>query len=476
MALSDQEIEIISRLSAHIRRDSLYLHRLGRYYDGEQVIEQLGLAIPPELRHLTVCVNWPRVTADSLEERIDMLGFRAPDTELRDEELARVWQANGLDEESQLAHLDAVVYGRSFVCVGANEDDETTPLVTVESPLEMTVDISPRTRRVQAALRHYKDRDVTTGLSTDRVTLYLPDVTIWASRRWSGPSRAWSEDDRDEHGLGYVPVVPIINRGRTKQRLGVSELEDVIGLTDAAARALTLAQLATETLSVPQRAVLGASENDFLDADGNVVPKWEAYFGAIWALDNENAKVQQFAAADLANFKTILDTYASHVSSVTGLPLRFFGMNTHNPPSADAIRADEFRLVKRAERRQRAWGGSWKSVARLIRVFQDGSTWADTPLDIEPIWRDAATPTLAQQADATVKLVQAGILPVEAGWEEMGYSPTKIAKLKAMRDEQIAATDVLARSVAAFQTPPAPADHTAPPAPPQAKPPAPPAA
>jgi hypothetical protein len=131
---------------------------------------------------------------------------------------------------------------------------------------------------------------------------------------------------------------------------------------------------------------------------------------------------------------------------VTGLPLRYFGQNTANPPSADGIRADESRLVKRAERRQRAWGGSWEQAARLIKRFQSGS-WDDKLVELETIWRDPATPTIAQQTDAAVKLVAAGILPVEAAWETMGYSQTRIAHLRKLREEQFAATDVLARSL-----------------------------
>jgi len=462
LALSASELDTIQRLAATIRRDASDLERLGSYYEGTQVIEQLGLAIPPELRHLTVMVNWPRVVADSLEERIDLEGFRLPGTDDRDDDLWRVWQANGLDEESQLAHLDALVYGRAYVCVGTNEEDSDTPLVTIESPLEMTAEVSPRTRKVTAALRLYKDKE-NSGASVDRATLYLPDVTIWASKRWTGPTRGWTEDDRDEHGLGMVPVVPLVNRPRSKDRLGVSELADVITLTDAAARALTLAQLATETLSVPQRAVLGASETDFVDKDGKVLPKWEAYFGAVWALDNEDAKVHQFSAADLTNFRTIVNHYAEMVASVSGLPLRFFGQATSNPPSEGAIIADESRLIKRAERRHRAWGGSWEQVARLIKACQSGGTFDAKLTQLETIWRNPATPTKAQEADAAVKLVTANILPVEAAWEEMGYSQTKIKKLKLMREEQLRATDILARQLAAVQTPPEPPAEEVPP-------------
>ena len=285
LPLTKGEHDLINRLLLKLRRDQKTLSKWDTYYEGVQHLANLGISIPPELREFVVVVNWPRVVADSLEQRIDLEGFRLPGQLKRDEKLWRIWQANNMDEESQTAHLDAIVFGRSYVCVGTNEDDPTTPLVTIESPMEMTAEVSPRTRKVTAALRLYRDHDEE-GRILDRATLSLPDETIWAVKRWAGPTRGWTEEDRDAHNLGVVPVVPLVNRPRTTDRSGVSELADVIGLTDAAARALTLAQLATETLSVPQRAVLGASASDFQDKDGNVLPVWEAYFGAVWALDS----------------------------------------------------------------------------------------------------------------------------------------------------------------------------------------------
>lgn len=61
-----------------------------------------------------------------------------------------------------------------------------------------------------------------------------------------------------------------------------------------------------------------------------------------------------------------------------------------------------------------------------------------------------------------MKLVQAGVLPVEAAWEDMGYSAVRRRKLKAMRDAERAADPTLeiARSLAAQQAAgePVPAD------------------
>jgi hypothetical protein len=109
--------------------------------------------------------------------------------------------------------------------------------------------------------------------------------------------------------------------------------------------------------------------------------------------------------------------------------MRYFGQNTANPPSADAIKADESRLVKTCERRQQAWEGSWEQVMRLVRRIADGDWNPDLRL-METIWRDPSTPTRAQAADAAVKLHQAGILPTEAVWEDLGYSQVRILKLR----------------------------------------------
>jgi hypothetical protein len=457
VALSDDEKTTLARLEIEIMRGHRHNRIMDAYYDGEQRVEQLGLAIPPDLRRFLTIVAWPGTYSDAIEERIDLEGFRLPGASDADDELWAIWQANGLDEESQLAHLDALVRRRSFITVGAgdadtpdgpsvdgadSDRDTSIPLITVESADEVAVELSPRTRRVSAAAKVYKD-------GTEKfATLYLPDQTVWLERGNGG----WQEVDRDPHALGVVPVVPLVNRPRLSRRGGRSALGRVIGLTDAAARALTNAQLATEVMAIPQRYVLGASKGDFVDKDGQVLTTWEAYFGAIWALKNGDAKVGQFTAADLSNFKTIVDHYASLVSGVTGLPMRYLGQLATNPPSAEGIRADESRLIKTCERFQRSAEGSWELAMRIARRIIDGK-WNPELRQMETLWRDPATPTRAQAADAAVKLVQANILPVEAAWEDLGYSAGRREKLRAMRAADQANDPV--RQIAANLNPPA---------------------
>ncbi|MET0426267.1 MAG: phage portal protein [Actinoplanes sp.] len=444
MALSDDEKDTLTRLEIEIMRGHRHNQVMDAYYNGEQRVEQLGLAIPPELRRFLTIVAWPGTYADAIEERIDLEGFRLPGASDADEDLWDIWQANGLDEESQLAHLDALVRRRSFISIGAGDAetpepgdadadrDPSMPLITVESADEVAVELSPRTRRVSAAAKVYRDG------SEKFATLKLPDVTIWLERRNAG----WVEVERDKHQMGVVSMVPLVNRPRLSHRGGRSALGRVISLTDAAARALTNAQVATEVMAIPQRWVVGASKGDFADPEsGELLTTWESYFGAIWALKNKDAKLGQFSAADLVNFKTIVDHYASLVAGVTGLPMRYLGQLTTNPPSAEGIRADESRLIKTCERFERSAEGSWELAMRIARRIVDGK-WDPKLRRLETLWRDPATPTRAQQADAAVKLVGAGILPIEAAWEDLGYSVARRDKLRAMREAQLASDPV----------------------------------
>jgi hypothetical protein len=435
MALAADEKAILDRLQGQLKKVSadqqlpdgskaLGLATLDSYYNGVQKLLHLGLAVPPELRAFITIVNWCRLVVNAIEERIDLEGFRLPGAADADDELWRVWQANDLDEESQLAHVDALVYGRSYVCVGSNEEDPATPLITVESPLEMTSEYDPRNRRLSAAAKFYTDSS--SGEAIKRATLYLPNATIWLF----DDGRNWVEEDRDTHNLGRLPVVALTHRSRLGNRSGQSHILDAITVVDAAARALTNAQVATEVAAIPHRWVAGMTKGDFVDPETEEpLPVWETYFGAIAATANENAKFGQFSAADLANFTRIVDHYAQILAGMYGLPLRYFGQSTTNPPSADGIRADEARLVKSAERFERSLEGGWEEVMRLVKLVQTGTVDPDLTL-LETLWRDPATPTKAQQADAAVKLFTAKILPLEAVWEELGYSAVKRDKLK----------------------------------------------
>lgn len=416
------------------------LQVVNAYYDGEVRLPAIGVTLPPQLAALTTVINWPRMYVDSIEERLDVEGFRVADAPGLDDRLWGWWQANDLDDESSLAHIEALVTGRSFIAVGINDDDPETPLISVESPRSMTVDVDRRTRTVTAALRLHKTSPMGTPTAA---TLYLPDATRYFVRTQNG----WVPDpdiDDVEHGLGEVPVVPMVNRARLSDRHGRTEMVDVMALTDACCRSMTNLQGAQELLAVPQRYILGATKEDFVDADGNAVPAWQAYIGRIMALSNEDAKVGSFPAADLRNFTETMNFYARMVSGITGLPAHYLGFTSDNPASADAIRSSEARLVKKAERRSRSFAGPWERAMRLAVRLVDG---VDAPPRLETVWRDPSTPTFAAKSDAVVKLFAAGLIPREAAWDQLGFTAEQQRQYASLMSDDL--LDKLIRSVGA---------------------------
>jgi hypothetical protein len=455
VALPGTELEWVDYLSRRHDAEKPELEILDRYYEGTQPLTYMHPEIFREVsdRIAPVIIAWPQLVVDTVEERLDVEGFRLPDSDEADDDMWRVWQSNDLDETSQLGHVDALVMRRSYACVGSNERDADTPLVTVESPLEVFADLDPRTRTVRAALRRVAEEGSTARVSDRYATLYLPDVTVWY--RWAD---GWVEERRDEHQLGAVPVVPLTNRARLRSarrtvtggmrvQYGVSELAPVVPLSDAACKLATDMMVAAEFVALPLRGFWGIGPDDLTDADGNPMTALQAIMKRVLTIPaepGEEGKEFQFPAASLANFHDSINQLAKLVASIAGLPPHYLGYATDNPASADAIRSAESRLVKRAERKQRAFGGSWEQVMRLVRRFQGGD-WDPALRRLETVWRDASTPTVAQKADAAVKLYStpgAPIVPLRQTREDLGYSQTQIRRMEE-EDEKAAARDPL---------------------------------
>lgn len=411
------------------------LKRYDSYYEGRQPLSYMAPELIRELneRLRQLVINWPRLVVDALEERLDVEGFRFSDVSEADTDLWDIWQANDLDEESQLLHVDALVLGRAYTIIGANEADPAHPLITVESPLEVYAERDPRTRGVVAAVKQWSE-DVPGAEAIQRATLYLPDLTMWYVKR----KGSWIPDPDiapDHHNLGVVPVVPYVNRARVRDRAGVSDLADVIPVSDALCKVATDMMVSAEFHAIPRRWAAGLTEEDFVDPDGKPVSKFAARVGSLWLSDSPDTKFGQFNEASLDNFHKTIDTLARVVSGLTGLPPHFLGYVGGEPISADAIRASEARLIKRAERRQRGFGGSHEDTMRIALLIRDKQQPAKAA-SLETIWRDAATPTTAQTADAVVKLHAAGLLPDEMAWEMMQFSAVQIGRMLEMQQRQ----------------------------------------
>lgn len=434
MTLPDTPLGWLHYLKPVLQKEAAQLKVLNDEYENRAVRAYMHPEIFREIgdRLQQVVIAWPQLVVDALEERLDPTGFRLPKGEPLDE-LWRVWQANNLDEESQLGRVDALVMKRSYLCVGTNEDDRDTPLVTVESPLEVFADINPRDRKTRAAIRYYDQPATDARMREEFATVYLPDMTVWFDQTKTG----WAEVQRDVHNLGRVPVVPMVNRARIGDRYGKSEITPVLPLVHAANKQATDMMVAGEFIALPLRGLMGVGPADFEDAGGNKLTALQALMGRLLTIPNEDgqAKSFEFTSANLKNFHDSINQLAQLVASIAGLPPDYMGLTTENPPSAEARRAGEVRLVKRAERRQVPFGGAYEATSRLVKRFQDGD-WDPQFARLETMWRDASTPTVAQTADAAVKKHAERIISTRQAQEDCGYTDGQIKRMDAELQEQ----------------------------------------
>lgn len=435
-SLSSSENDTVALLSDQLEKVQTENRLKAAYYDAKAATKDLGIAIPPELAGIETVVGWPGTVVDVLEERLDFLGWSDPAFE-------DVYLLNELDAESSGGHTDALVHGVAFVTSGAGGEGEPDVVVTVEGPSTMTARWDRRSRKVMAAYG-VDAVDDATGQTT-AATLYLPNERVSMERR----SGRWVVADRDRHNLGRTCVRRLVNRWRTSKPNGRSEITPAIRtLTDSCVRTLLGVEVAREFFAAPQRWIMGADPSSFQDADGNPITAWQSYLGRFLALNrDENGdlpQVGQFAASSPDAFWSTIRGYAQLLSAEAAIPVSYLGLSTDQPPSADSVRALEARLIKRAERRHSTFGRTWAGVGSDVALIRDpqSATVANEPPPT-PLWRDAATPTRAAAADATSKLVQAGVLPADSSvtWDLLGLSPDQQRRL---------ATDLARRNATAF--------------------------
>lgn len=430
------------------------------YYNAESRPEAVGLTVPPEMRKLLAYVGYPRIYVDSIAERQELQGFRVkmaaqsatsaavkpttaapaepaaaptgssdpttPDANDPASQMWDWWQANDLDVYSTLGHTEALVHGRAYITISAPDPtidlfwDQTVPLIQVESADTLYAVMDNRTRRVQQAVRVIYDAS---GSTVVMVTLYLPNLT-----------HGWIRQDGDlvdyfdvQHGLGIVPVVPILNRTLLSDTTGTSQITpELRSATDAAARIMMDLQGAAETLAVPQRYIFGAKPAEVGVDAATRQKNFDAYFARILAFTSENGKAGQFSAAELMNFVTALDAIDKKTAAYTGLPPQYLSFSSANPASAEAIKASEARLVKLVERKNVLFGGAWEQAMRIaVAIMGGGMASIDPQLyRLESIWGDPSTPTYAAKADGASKLYANGMgpIPKEQARIDMGYT------------------------------------------------------
>lgn len=406
------------------------LHLLERYYRAQQPLAYLSPEAKKALgaRFGLLGVNYPRLAVLSIAERLRVAGFTVDGT--RSADAWALWLRVDLDQRAPVAHREALALGESAVIVWADETGRAT--ASVESAHQVAVYRDAGTGNTLAAIKRWEDLAPDGTAKQTRYVVYRPDRIDHLVG--DGASITAAKVVRSvDNPLLAVPVVPLLNADRALDRFGVSEIDDLMPLVDGLNKTLADMLVASEYTARPRRWATGLEleERPLLDDDGHPVldEDDEPIMETVNPIDESDrlmvneapeGNFGQLPGADLAPYEQAVDVLVQQIMAVSSLPAHYCGVTAANPASADGIRAAEAALTARAEAKAAAFGRSWEQVIRLMLAVESGGEVGDHQVQVR--WSDPATRSKAQEADAAVKLHQAGILTTDEVREQLGLT------------------------------------------------------
>lgn len=404
-----------------------------RYYEGRNPLRFMVDKV--DRRVLGFNTNLARVAVTAVADRIRLEGVEAR-VKSRDVS-AETWQSM---EDADLPMLfqsvvtEALAMGSAYLIVWV--DDFGRPVVTGESAEQVAVERDGVTRAVTSAVKRWQVLDGNGVVIEEHVMKYEPDKITHLRRDKSRGKLKFVE--KIDNPLGVVPVVPLINVERINDDVGASVIDDLAPLLDSLNKLITDMMTTSEAVARPRRWATGVNLED-KDEPEFIVDEFTADGGAVvkeavdddkgtqspfkdsddlWVAETPEARFGQLPGADLGNYQAAVDIITRQISSVSSLPQHMLGVSTSNPATAESLRVSEMSLARNAEGRIRVFNAAVEWAIRLMVAIAEGVSPSDVRVRLK--WADTATRAIAQDADAAVKLTQAGVISENEAREMVG--------------------------------------------------------
>lgn len=411
------------------------MRRLQDYYDGHHRMAFATSKYREEFATLlgNLSDNWCQVVVSASVERLAVQGFRFGTEQQADTDAWGIWQANGLDAESNMAHTEAVKLGEAYWLV-APPGPDGVPRITAEHPSQVIVATAVADRRERvAALKKWVDDD-----GYVYATVYLPEMLhkfrSEKKHRDSNGRLQWRQRPGDPGGhnpLGVVPVIPIRNNPSLLGG-GQSDLEPALPLQDAIDKLAADMMVAAEFAAYRQRVMTGVEAPEYPEGHAKAGQPMPVELGVnrLFTVGDPDARVFDLQASELGNYTNAIEMLVQHLAAQTKTPPHYLLGKMLNV-SGDALVTAEAGLQSKVDDKKLAFGDAHEDTVRLAFLAL-GDERRAAAMDAETLWADSERRSFAQVVDGTVKLKELG-LPDELLWEELGKSPQWIARAKAMQ-------------------------------------------
>lgn len=428
----------LQRLLKAISVRNVRLEQLRAYYRGENATWHLADRAHRDTfgdRFKNLRANFAQPIVEIPEQRMKVIGMTFWDDEDGSDRAWDIWLENQLEALSSDAHLEALSTGICPVLVDPwRTVVGTTPLITVEDPLQVIVEHDPADSRVRrAALKRWTDDD-----GRRVATLYLPDrIEWWRTEAELEPGRAprWEQmpDEGGANPLGAVPMVELRNAPRAR-----GEHEGVLDELDRYAAVLYNMATAGHYMAYPQRWAAGIdapAEGVELGEDGEPLTSEPAVAESgpdtTITAESPDARFGDFTATDLSGFINQLRDLRSDMATISHTPHRLMvPPPTSVPPSGESVRLADAPLTQKIERKFTTLGNGWETVMRLAFLAMGDEVRARR-MDLETEWADPELRTESEHMDALSKMQALGV-PQEIIWRRLGATPQQIRRWRAM--------------------------------------------
>jgi hypothetical protein len=405
------------------------------FYDGKRAARQISAVVPPQYTQLGLILGWSAKAVDALARRCKIDAFTWADGDLASLGMSTLEEDNQLGPELSGGITNAFKHGVSFLINTMGEGSEPKSLIHAKDALNATGEWNARTRSLDSLVSVLDRRD-------DRVTsfaLYLPGLVVTAS---SG-SGGWRVTSRQTHGYGML-AEPLAYKPQGRP-FGYSRISrPIMGLQDAAVRALIRMEGHMDIYSYPELILLGADASAFKDEQGNTLATWQARMARIKGIpDDDDAEsdalarvaIEQISASSPEPHLAQLNALAKLFAREASLPDSAVAIaDLANPTSAESYDASQYELIAESEG---AVDDFDRPIARCVRrglaILNGETVQPEQWHSIGPKWRNPRFESRAQAADAGAK--QLALVPWLAesavGLELLGLTEPQIKRAMA---------------------------------------------
>lgn len=455
--VEDDELDLIRQLFTTLAEKQPRNLVRSMYFDAKMPLRPTGNIPEEAMRKIAAVLDWPEKAVSALTERSVFEGFVTPGGTQDPFELGSVLDANRFDLELPQAITSAYKHSCSFITTTLGDVQAGDPKVVVMArSAEWSTAIWDKRRRVVSAALTVNETTVD-GQPSD-MDVWLPDVVLSMTRR---PSGSWTTERR-RNPLGEVLIESLAYDPQLDRPFGRSRISrPVMNITDHALSTIVRTEISADFYAAPRMMALGVTKDAF--ANG----KWQAAIDRWFAItkdeDGDTPTVQQFPQMTMQPLTELYRMYATQFSGATGVPVANLGIVTDNPPSAEALYADDRRLVNTAKRQNRIMASSLRRVAQKVVRLRDESELTPELQQIDAAWANPAftSPTAAADALQKLALVFPWMGESEVALEFAGFSQTEITRLLSDKRRAQTSNALSALSALGRGTSEAPADDNA---------------